>query len=144
MGDVLVTVATFRDLPEALLAEGRLKAAGIDCCLADDNIVRLDWFLSNLMGGVKLQVAPEDAGKARAELAESAPESFTVDEVGDLVAQPRCPRCGSRDISYRDDNRWLSLAILWATALPIPLSGANWRCDACGARWVVEGESEQY
>ncbi len=141
MADVLVTVATFRDLPEALLAEGKLKSAGIECCLADDNMVRMDWFWSNAIGGIRLQVAPEDAEQATAELAEPPPENFTLDEVGALVQQPQCPNCHGRDISYHDTNRWISLAILWATSVPLPLWGGNWRCDACGARWVVEGET---
>ena len=46
----------FRDLPEALLAKGKLECAGFDCFLADDNMVRMDWFISNLLGGVKLMV----------------------------------------------------------------------------------------
>src|SRR6202020_2478284 len=37
----LVTVRKFRDLPEALLAKGSLESAGIECFLADENLVRL-------------------------------------------------------------------------------------------------------
>ena len=50
----LVTIRQFRDLPEALLAKGSLESAGIACFLADENMVRLDWFISNFVGGVKL------------------------------------------------------------------------------------------
>ena len=52
----LVLLRRFRDLPEALLAKGKLECAGFDCFLADDNMVRMDWFISNLLGGVKLMV----------------------------------------------------------------------------------------
>src|ERR1700757_2828589 len=52
----LVPVRKFRDLPEALLAKGSLDSAGIECHLGDDNMVRMDWFISNLLGGVKLVV----------------------------------------------------------------------------------------
>jgi hypothetical protein len=55
----LVTIRKFRDLPEALLAKGSLESAGIEAVLTDDNIVRLDWFWSNLMGGIKLNVDPK-------------------------------------------------------------------------------------
>src|SRR5258708_5098577 len=48
----LVTIRQFRDLPEALLAKGSLESAGIECFLADENLVRLDWFISNLIGGI--------------------------------------------------------------------------------------------
>ncbi|HEY6369634.1 MAG TPA: DUF2007 domain-containing protein [Candidatus Sulfotelmatobacter sp.] len=60
----MVTIRKFRDLPEALFAKGSLESAGIECVLLDDNMVRLDWFISNLLGGVKLQVKPEDAAVA--------------------------------------------------------------------------------
>jgi hypothetical protein len=56
----LVLLRRFRDIPEALLAKGRLEASGIECFLADENMVRMDWFISNLLGGVKLLVEPSD------------------------------------------------------------------------------------
>jgi len=46
--DHAVTVAKFRDLPEALLAKGSLESAGMACYLIDDNMIRMDWFYSNL------------------------------------------------------------------------------------------------
>jgi hypothetical protein len=32
----------------------------VECFLADENMVRMDWFISNLLGGVKLLVEPQD------------------------------------------------------------------------------------
>ena len=75
----LVAIRQFRDMPEALLAKGLLESAGIECFFGDDNIVRLDWFISNLVGGVKLLVKPEDAETAH-ELLDQPPEPFVVDE----------------------------------------------------------------
>ncbi len=60
----LVTIRLFRDLPEALLAKGMLESAGIECFLADANMVRLDWFISNAIGNMRLQVRKEDAAAA--------------------------------------------------------------------------------
>jgi hypothetical protein len=56
----LVVLRQFRDLPEAILARGILDSAGIESFLADENIVRMDWFISNLVGGIKLKVRRED------------------------------------------------------------------------------------
>jgi hypothetical protein len=56
----LILLRRFRDIPEALLAKGRLEAHGVECFLADENMVRMDWFISNLLGGVKLLVEPQD------------------------------------------------------------------------------------
>lgn len=44
---MLVTLEHFRDMPEALSAKGKLESAGIDSVLADGNLVRMDWLLSN-------------------------------------------------------------------------------------------------
>jgi len=72
----LVLLRRFRDLPEALLAKGRLESAGVPCFLADENMVRMDWFISNLLGGVKLMVDPEDFAEASRLLNEPAPQDF--------------------------------------------------------------------
>ncbi len=60
----LAVIRKFRDLPEALLAKGALDSAGIESHLMDENLVRLDWFYSNAIGGVRLCVRAEDASRA--------------------------------------------------------------------------------
>ena len=60
----LVTLRQFRDIPAALLAKSILDSEGIECFLADENTIRMDWLLSNMLGGVKLWVKEEDAGRA--------------------------------------------------------------------------------
>ena len=57
----LLTIRQFRDLPQALLAKSVLDSAGIECFLGDDNLIRMDWLWSNLLGGIKLRVRKEDA-----------------------------------------------------------------------------------
>jgi hypothetical protein len=76
----LVTIRQFRDLPEAILAKGVLESAEIESFLADENIVRLDWFISNLVGGVKLKVRREDIEAANLVLEEPVPEEFDGQE----------------------------------------------------------------
>jgi len=67
----LVMVKRFRDMPEAQIAESLLDSAGIDCFLADENTIRMDWLWSNLLGGFKLMVRPDDLDEARGVLAEA-------------------------------------------------------------------------
>jgi hypothetical protein len=74
----LTTIRRFRDLPEAILAKGLLESAGIECYLADDNIVRLDWFLSNAIGNMRLQVKPADAETA-IEILDQLPTDISED-----------------------------------------------------------------
>ena len=59
----LVTIRQFGDTSEALLAQGCLTSAGIECFLADLNVARVDWPLTR---GIRLQVHPEDAESAMA------------------------------------------------------------------------------
>jgi hypothetical protein len=73
----LLEIRRFLDLPEALLAKGRLESAGIECFLTDDNMVRINW--SNLLGGAKLLVNRADAEAATAVLDEPIPETLNVE-----------------------------------------------------------------
>lgn len=78
----LVMIKRFRDLPEALVAKSILDSAQIDSFLADENLVRIDWLYSNLIGGAKLMVRPEDAVEATALLDESANEANATKSFG--------------------------------------------------------------
>lgn len=111
----LVTVAKFGDLHEALLAKGMLDTAGIECYLVDDNMVRLDWLISNILGGVKLAVTRSNVRAAEELLAEPMPRGFRVEGVG-LYEQPACHACGSHDVRLAE-------------------FGSKWRCRGCGEEW---------
>jgi hypothetical protein len=136
----LLVLQQFRDMPQAFLAKGTLESAGIECFLVDDNMIRLDWFISNLLGGVKLAVKAEHAEAARELLEQPIPEGFEVEGVGDYE-QPRCPRCGSVEITHEAarDKR-IALTALYVSALPIPVARDVWKCESCGAHWREDGE----
>jgi hypothetical protein len=129
----LVMLRRFRDIPEALLAKGRLESFGIDAVLADENMVRMDWFLSNLLGGVKLLVDAEDFTEASRLLNEPVPEQLNVEGVGEYL-QPRCPQCDSLDVAFDELNKKVSYTTAWL-GLPLPVSDSGWQCHACGHRW---------
>ena len=129
----LVTVRQFRDLPEALLAKGSLESAGIECFLADENLVRLDWFISNFIGGVKLNVHVADEANARKLLDEPILEGLYVQGVG-LYEQPRCPKCQSLDVNYQELDRPIAYMSAFLH-VPIPVQRPAWNCHACGAEW---------
>ena len=139
----LVTIRQFRDLPEALLAKGSLESAGIECFLADENLVRLDWFISNFIGGIKLNVRAADVESARTILDEPVLEGLYVQGVG-LYEQPRCPKCQSLDVNFQE----LDHPIAYMSAflrVPMPVQRPAWRCHECAAEWEddeVEGGSE--
>lgn len=131
-----VAIRKFRDLPEALLAKGSLDSAGIECALADDNMVRMDWFYSNAIGGIKLLVNADDAAEAEQVLSQPIPDHLDVSGIGDFE-QPKCPKCGSLDISFRESQpaAYLSMAL----SVPIPFRKRAWHCHSCDVEWEDDG-----
>ena len=91
----LVTVATFDNLPKAEMARILLKQEGLVAVLTDGNMVATDWLLSNAIGGIKLQVASEDADRALFILNEHlfAKDAEKTDQPGTL--RFRCSECDS-------------------------------------------------
>jgi hypothetical protein len=131
-----VTLRQFRDLPEALLAKGSLESAGIDAYLVDDNMIRMDWFISNLLGGIKLKVHPEDVEAASEILNQPTPEMLDVEGVGN-VEQPKCPRCQSLDVTFEELNKFLSYGSAYV-GVPVPVKKHGWTCHGCGNEWDDE------
>ena len=60
----MVTIRTCSLLPEAHLLQSYLGGSGIDSFLPDENTIQLDWLWSNAIGGIRVQVADEDAERA--------------------------------------------------------------------------------
>ncbi len=136
----MVTVRTFRDLPEALLAKTCLDSAGIECLLIDDNTVRLDWFWSNAISGVKVKVDRADAAAANELLSQPIPDKLEVDGIG-KVEQPHCPRCQSLDVTFKELNRPVSYLTVWLR-VPIPVYRRAWRCHSCDVEWEDDQSSD--
>jgi hypothetical protein len=82
----LVMLKRYPYLPDALIAKSILDSARVDSYLADEEIMRLSSpFATNLYGGVKLMVRPEDAETAAALLSETAilPDLALESEAGE-------------------------------------------------------------
>ena len=76
----LVTVETFSSSWEAQLARACLEAEGIHSIIADEHFHRLYSALSSPLGGVRLQVRPEDADTAAELLRNRRPILYLVTE----------------------------------------------------------------
>jgi hypothetical protein len=136
----LVTVRRYRDLAEAYAGRSLLESAGIPAWVADENLVRMDWFFSNLVGGMRLQVDGHDEAAAREILEEMAPETITYGEE-EVYVQPTCPKCGSTEITLGDGTeRGRSFVALYLLAIPVPSRKAAWHCETCCARWATSDE----
>ena len=82
-----VTVERFRDLSAAIVARSALEATEIPCFLRDENTVRMDWQISNFIGGMRLQVREQDLKPASAVLAGLAIDELP-DELRKLMDRP--------------------------------------------------------
>ena len=137
----LVTVRRYRDLSEAIVARSVIEGAGLYCFLQNENMVRLDWQLSNFIGGIRLQVAESDATAAEEILSAPVPSSIEMEGDPDNI-QPRCPRCDSLDISFEGAGRGAALTALYLFALPAPMGEKRWMCNHCGLLWADDERAE--
>jgi Putative prokaryotic signal transducing protein len=103
----LETIARFRDLPAAQLAQGMLEAAGIPAFLADEYFVGVNWQLSYAIGGVRLQVPYEHVEEARNILTVDSSAALSELQLSTAPASPTdlCPSCGSTDIRQNKLSR---------------------------------------
>lgn len=153
---------------QARAAVSALDAAGIECFLADENVIAIDWAVSQAVGGVKVLVRPEDLSDAQELL--STVIATEVDRPGWLggpaVATPggaaapqaRCPQCGSPDLrTIRRVRIFFAIAVgfgalgimagqlaLAMTGLIAVAAGVAWmsrhQCNGCGHRFNAPRE----
>jgi len=123
----LVTLRRYRDLSEAIVPRSMLESAGIFCFLQDQNFLRVDWGAAIALGGIRLQVRPEDVQAAEELLSQPIPESIEYAGQEEYL-QPHCPRCGSIDVEFPS---------LFELNLPVSPATESWRCNTCACRWDV-------
>jgi len=133
-----VVLRRFRDLPIAFLFASILDSASVEYFLADQHTIRMNWFLSNALGGIKLCVRKEEADIASDLLRQSVPEKFGVDGVGEYE-QPRCPECQSLEISFQGLNRPADYTRALLGGF-LPHHRSIWECDSCGHQWAESSE----
>jgi hypothetical protein len=142
----LVTVAQYRDASEAIVVRALLESEGIPCFLQDENLVRMDWLWSNLIGGMRLKVLSTDEVAARSLLAQPLPNPLVLED-GQEFEQPTCPQCGATEVELHDRMLKPAAATLLLTGIPLLRNlgrPEDWRCLKCGCLWRNEdtaGES---
>ncbi len=90
MSQSLETIATFSYAPEMGLVRSKLESEGIECFVKDELVSQT--YIHNAVGGIKLQVKAEDAGRAK-----------KIIEDMEIFDQPadQPPRLGSFDRATR-------------------------------------------
>ena len=144
----LKTIARFRDVPAAQLARSRLEADGIQASLLGVNHVSINWFASQAIGGIRLQVPAEDGERARELLQQDRSEDLEGVPEADLPAAmgEECPRCGSKRV-HRSQLAQQTKAWSMFFGLPFVLLAllfGSWRrrfrCSACGFSWKAQSQ----
>src|SRR6187551_3432802 len=126
----VVTIATYAKPEEAHLARLRLCREDIPAFVKGEHLVQTAWTWTILVGGVKLQVAEEDAEEALA-LLRAEP---VVTEGPD--SSPPCPKCGAEQTElYFWARRCAGLSLFIGLPLMFLTRWHRWECSSCKHTW---------
>jgi hypothetical protein len=126
------------DAERARLTMGALSSAGIPSFLGPDNVMHLEEFRGRFDGPVSLKIRDVDRKRAFIALDRAADASRRnsnkekeedPDEEKDYAIL--CPKCRSAMVVLEGPDTDLSESP--------PRDKFQWRCDACGYRWVDDG-----
>jgi hypothetical protein len=132
-----ITIATYIGAWEAHLARAKLESEGIFAVVLDDQISSINWFYSNAVGGVRLQVCEADAQKAALILEKTTEhDPATQQESPDLDSSiPACPSCSSTSIRRERFSLPIALLSLLLFGLPFLLNRKRVICMNCNRKW---------
>lgn len=133
MSQKLVVIAEYRDLSQAGLAQSNLKAQGIECYLADQYMVGINWLFSTALDRIKLKVPECDAVRAHEILCRFECAS-TEGLDNELPSEATCPHCGSTEnITQNTTGKFAAITLLFS--LPLFFFIKRNRCVECGHKW---------
>ncbi len=138
MHEVLVTIATYTTAAEAYVTKGLLESAGVSCYVFDENIVNMNLFYSNAVGGVKLKVPSSQLHLAKEILGENRD---VVDETK-ASDEYNCPACGSRNVANKKLPWFITIFASVLMSFPVPYVRKKLECHDCGYSWREKGKSK--
>ena len=127
----LTTIASFREAHSAHIVRAKLEAAGIPVFVTDEHLVGVQWFYSDAIGGVKLQVPDGYAEQARELVtADFSREIRSVRHTSRVRAPDVCPACGgeagARTAVAREATAGERRFVVWSNRST---------CGDCGHTW---------
>jgi hypothetical protein len=137
--DRFVTIATYTGPWEAHLARARLESEDIQALVLDDQIASINWFYSNAVGGVRLQVRESDREKALGILRTEDQGPVAHDE-GESHESPvvTCPYCGGTNIRRERFSPGVAFLSFILFGLPFLLNRKRAVCLDCNRKWRSE------
>ena len=140
-GEELITIANFSHPTDADPVVAWLESEGIECFVANEHTVTMNWLYSNAIGGVGVQVKAADVERANEILQavsnsdtvreESTPTDSEMDQGSDDTSEIRCPQCGSENVYYEKFSRRLVFASWILLTVPLPFFKKKWKCREC-------------
>ena len=123
----------FLTLFEADVAWSAIDAADITARLADDNVIRLNFWFSNALGGVKL-IGPAPLAEEAITILDTRaqPVEGEDDEFPRLPDDEKCKSCGGDDFEFRQK---VLVPVVMFLVLGFPLGSVKRvaKCRRCGA-----------
>jgi DNA-directed RNA polymerase subunit M/transcription elongation factor TFIIS len=138
MSDNLITIATFSQPIEAHILKTKLESEDIDCFIADENTVTMNWLYSNAIGGVKLQVKESDYKKAIAIIQKKNTNILPQNDLNKNSNDPHCPKCNSTNITYEKFSRRFAFISWIISGVALPFIKRKWKCNECGYEWKAK------
>ena len=149
MADRIVTLATYMYPTEAYPLMSKLESEGIECFLDGENTVTAMPFLSNAIGGIKLNIKNSDAEKAlqilkqskqyfeeKRKKEEKKPDAFSK---GFVQVDTFCPECESTNIYRRKFPLYKTILSFvfpfFYNMFPLIFIVKKYYCADCGHVW---------
>ena len=135
MSEDLVTIKRFTYVNESHVYEAGLVSENIFYYLKDKEMVSMDAFASNAIGGIKLQVRSAEVKRALLIIDEidknikenEPPSELTVDKSKYKLILYDCPKCDSSKVYINQ--------LHWFVDLFSSFSKRNHYCASCGYKW---------
>jgi hypothetical protein len=140
-----VTIATYIGAWEAHLARAKLESEGIFAVVLDDQIASINWFYSNAVGGVRLQVSEADAERAALILEKDSGEDPATQQESPALDSsiPACPVCGSTSIRRERFSLPIALLSFLLFGLPFLFNRKRVICMNCNRKWKTSDLTEK-
>ncbi len=134
------TLCTFDNYVTAHIIKSRLEVEGIICTLRDEHTIVMQWAWANALGGIKLDVPPEQYELAKHILSEIDSEveadrqtiGFEEDTAQLNPDNRICTHCGSKNTKNLEYSKRASFLSWIMLGFPIPLKTDKWHCFHCG------------
>ena len=135
----LITITSFTNYLEAHIAKGRLEAEGIKTFLADKHYISMVWYLSDALGGIRIQVLEKDQDKAQKIISAHLNGEYEeeLNQEFSSIESNSCPKCHSDNFKsqYSTILTLFLIFSLGSLGFIFPIRKSNHTCHRCEYQW---------